>query len=304
MDTAERKRRRRRALAALLALPALLLAYLLSGCANGAFYYPDRVDYGSPARFGLKYEEVTFASGDGTKLHGWFLPAQGPARGTVIHFHGNAQNLSSHLAFVEWLPAQGFNVFAFDYRGYGRSEGKPGRRGTIEDGAAAIAYVQSRRDVDPKRLLVLGQSLGGAVAIATLGGHRYEGVRAVAIDSAFSSYRGAARDVVARVPVLGWLRWPIVFMAISGGYDPEDVVAKIAPAPLLLIHGTADRVVDSRHSERLYERAAAPKDLILLDGAGHTQAFASPGPMRKTLVEFYLQALGGATGDKKNPAKE
>jgi fermentation-respiration switch protein FrsA (DUF1100 family) len=280
-----------RILGALALIMVILLLLLPSGCANGMFYYPDRVDYGSPAQYGRKYENVTFTSGDGTKLHGWFLPAEGAARGTVIHFHGNAQNISSHVAFVEWLPAEGFNVFTFDYRGYGASEGKPKRRGTIEDGVAAIEYVKGRPDVNPQRLLVLGQSLGGAVAISTLGSHKFEGVRAVAIDSAFSSYRGAARDALSHAPIIGWFRWPIVFVAISGGYDPEDVVAKISPTPLLLVHGTADRVVASRHSERLFECAGVPKNLILLDGAQHTQAFTNPSQMRETLVEFYLKAM-------------
>lgn len=284
----------RRGLCAALLLTVLLM--LGAGCADGVFYHPDRMDYASLSRLGVKCEDVTFASGDGARLHGWFLPAEGLAHGTVIHFHGNAQNISSHVEFVAWLPKAGFNVFTFDYRGYGLSEGKVSRRGTVEDGIAAIAYVQTRKDVDPKRLLVLGQSLGGAVAVATLGRQRFEGVRAAAIDSAFSSYRGAARDVVARVPVLGWLRHPIVFVLVSGGYNPEDVVAKIAPTPLLFVHGTADRVVASYHSERLFRRAGEPKRLVLIDGADHTEAFAQPGPLRKALVEFYLRALGEPAG--------
>jgi fermentation-respiration switch protein FrsA (DUF1100 family) len=96
------------------------VALMLNGCANGLFYYPDSRVYSTPAGAGQPFQDVWFTSRDGTKLHGWFIPAtsQGPALGTVVHFHGNAQNMTAHYAFVSWLPAEGFNVFVFDYRGY------------------------------------------------------------------------------------------------------------------------------------------------------------------------------------------
>ena len=137
---------------ALLALPLLLLG----GCVESMFYYPDRVRYETPDALGLRYERVRFQSTDGTALSGWFIPAAGradprEAKGTVIHFHGNAQNMSSHWRFVAWLPKQDFNVFVFDYRGYGDSEGKPEPRGVFEDSGSAIDHVRSRADVDPAR---------------------------------------------------------------------------------------------------------------------------------------------------------
>src|ERR1051325_11044653 len=152
---------------------ALALA-CLTGCVQGAFYHPDRVLYDTPARLGLKYEQVTFASQDGTRLVGWFIPARGyadpkRAKGTVVHFHGNAQNLSAHWQFVDWLPQRGFNLFVFDYRGYGASQGSPEPKGVFEDSLAALDYVRARPDVDPERLLALGQSLGGTNAIAAGG---------------------------------------------------------------------------------------------------------------------------------------
>lgn len=115
---------------ALFCTTVLLAAWFgLSSCAQNAFYYPDRTNYGTPAQQGLRYEDVRFASKDGTPLHGWFVPAQCPAesslhpaacpaRATVIHFHSNAQNLSAHWAAVRHLPAEGYNVFLFDYRGW------------------------------------------------------------------------------------------------------------------------------------------------------------------------------------------
>lgn len=149
---------------------ALLLGcslFGLSSCAQQAFYYPDHADYGTPAQAGLQHEDIFFQSEDGTRLHGWFIPAQNaggliPARATIIHFHGNAQNLSAHKEAVQWLPAHGYNVFLFDYRGYGLSEGRPNQAGLFADSNAALNYVRSRPDVDKNRLLVFGQSLGAA----------------------------------------------------------------------------------------------------------------------------------------------
>src|SRR5688572_11337453 len=122
----------------------LSLVILLAGCAHDLFYYPDSVMYDTPASAGLRYEPVGFRSRDGTRLSGWFIPAAGEAgKGTVVHFHGNAGNISAHWRLVSWLPPRGYNVFVFDYRGYGASEGRPGPRGVFEDANSALDYVRS-----------------------------------------------------------------------------------------------------------------------------------------------------------------
>lgn len=270
------------------------LALLCQGCVGKMFYYPDRVTYETPARFGLKYEEVAFRSKDGTKLNGWFVSAVGAPRGTVIHFHGNAQNMSAHFSFVSWLPAAGFNLFVFDYRGYGRSEGKPDRRGLYEDSIAAITCVQTRSDLDQNRLLIFGQSLGGANAIAAVGGNSFSGIRAVAIESAFSSYRGIVRDKLGQMPLISLLKWPLSYLLIGNSYSPDEVVGRIAPVPLLLIYGTADPVVPYRHGRELYDRARQPKELWTIEQGGHTGAFAKESSgYRQMLVNFFAMALDG-----------
>lgn len=97
----------------------------MQGCANRYFYFPDNVVYQTPDQHRLSYEDVRFKSRDGTELHGWFLPAVGSnVVGTIIHFHGNAQKMTAHFSFVSWLPQEGFNLFVFDCRGYGRVAGR------------------------------------------------------------------------------------------------------------------------------------------------------------------------------------
>lgn len=273
-------------------LGVLLLMICCQGCVNSMFYYPDQTVYDTPDRHGLKYEEVSFTSRDGTRLSGWFVPAVGTSKGTVVHFHGNAQNMTSHFSFVSWLPAAGFNLFVFDYRGYGTSAGKPDRRGLYEDSLAALDYIDGRPGIDHDRLLVLGQSLGGANAIVALGSSPRKGVRAVAIDSTFASYRDIVRDKIGEMPLLSWLRRPLSYLVIGDSLSPAGYIARIAPTPLLLIHGTDDAVIPYHHGKRLFELAGEPKQFWRLEGGEHTSAFMDPASSyRQGLIEFFNKAL-------------
>jgi len=160
----------------------LVVLFVLQGCLNHKFYQPDQIVYETPARYNLAYTDVFFNSRDGTRLHGWFLPAAGNAVGTVIHFHGNYGNLTYYLKQVSWLPSKNFNVFTFDYRGYGRSAGAPSRRGLYEDSISALEYLRSRPEVDRKNIYVFGQSLGGANAVAALAAGGFADIRALALE--------------------------------------------------------------------------------------------------------------------------
>ncbi|GFO68105.1 peptidase [Geomonas limicola] len=267
------------------------------GCLGRFFYYPGRNVYHTPEKVGLPYEEVTFPSSDGTKLSGWFIPAVGVPQGTVIHFHGNAQNMTAHFSYVYWLPRAGFNLFVFDYRGYGKSAGAPDRAGLFEDAQAALRYVAGRNDVDRERLVVLGQSLGGTNAIAALGGTGTPRVQAVAVESAFASYRSIVREKMAQIPVLSLLRWPLSYLLIGDSYSALDAVAAISPVPLLLIYETQDNIVPISEGLKLYEKAREPKELWQVPGGTHAGAFAeADSPYRKALVQFYQKALPGKAG--------
>ena len=273
-------------------LLGLAISLAGTGCAGRLFYYPDHRVYQTPDQNGLRYEEVSFTSRDGTPLTGWFVPAVKKPIGTVIHFHGNAQNMTAHFSYVDWLPAEGFQVFTFDYRGYGRSGGAPTRRGLYEDCLSALDYIKSRPDVDTNRLVVLGQSLGGANALYALGKNPQAGVKAVAIDSTFYSYRSITRDVIDGIPLLRWLRWPLSLMVIGNDHSPGPVINQISPTPLLLIHGTADRVIPYRHAEALFAAAREPKQLWTIENGQHTDALVTHGDLyRRRLLDFYREAL-------------
>jgi fermentation-respiration switch protein FrsA (DUF1100 family) len=265
----------------------LAFAFLLTGCVETFFYHPDHVLYDTPIRAGLKYEQISFSSRDGTRLVGWFIPASGytdprNAKGTVIQFHGNAQNMSAHWQFVEWLPKRGFNLFVFDYRGYGASEGSPEPKGVFEDSSGALDYIRSRKDIDPEKLLVFGQSLGGTNAIAVVGSGNRAGVRAIAIEATFFSYSSIASDKISSAGVL-----------MDDAYSAEQYVAKLTPIPFLLMHGTADSVIPYAHARMLFAKANEPKRLITIEGGDHIEALTPRfGAMyQDMLIDFFDSAL-------------
>lgn len=251
---------------ALLGMSALGLA----GCVEGMFFHPDSRAPSAPADLTPPPQDLWFNAADGTRLHAWWLPTP-QARATVVHAHGNAQNIGHHLPFVSWLPAAGFNVLTFDYRGFGQSQGEPSLQGVVQDTRGAIA--QARRQTPGLRLVLLGQSLGGATAIRAAAQEQHAGaqdIAAVVADSPFSSYRGIAQDAAGRGP-LGWVA-PLALKALpDASQDPLAAIAQLR-SPVLLIHGTQDRVIPIAHSLRLHEAAREPKALWRIEGGEHIDA--------------------------------
>lgn len=231
------------------------------------FYHPNDKDYGSPDELGLDYKQVHFPTSDGLQLHGWFFRAAGQSRGTILHLHGNAGNITGHFQHVAWLPATGWNVLCFDYRGYGQSEGKMNRNGSIMDAHAALDYLLSREDAATKPIATIGQSLGGAIAIV-LTAERRE-VCGVITDGAFDSYRRIASHHIRHNPALFAVGWWVPWLAMGDAYNAIDYVARISPRPILIIHGTRDRIVPVKMAQRLYEAAKDPKELWLVEDADH-----------------------------------
>ncbi|MBX9849403.1 MAG: alpha/beta hydrolase [Rhodocyclaceae bacterium] len=228
------------------------------------FYFPDRIKYDSPERTGLPFDTVAFNSSDGTHLSGWFIPAVGVAphhaKGSVIHMHGNAQNMTAHWTYAEWLPHQGYNLFTFDYRGYGNSHGSPEPQGMLEDAIAALDHMRHRNDIDTNQLFVFGQSLGGMLAIAAAASSP-QGVRAVLAEAPVHSYSAWAED-----------QMPEKELALDDTHCASSYIAKLAPIPLLLIHSLTDRVVPYSHSTQLFSAASEPKHLETLTEGEHNDA--------------------------------
>jgi len=271
-------------------LSAVLVAAALSGC-TGFFFQPMHPWVRTPEEIGLKYEDVRIHTGDGLTLSGWYLPAPDKAIGTILFLHGNAENISTHIGSVYWLPAQGFNVLAIDYRGYGNSEGKPSVPGAEEDIDSAMRYLLARPDIDPNRIIVLGQSLGGALGMYYVAHSEYRPhIRAVVIDSAFSGYRDIAREKLQSSWITWLFAWPLG-LTVTAAYRPLDAAPEIYPIPILFIHGGRDVVVPAHHSQLLFDAAREPKALWIVPGAGHIQSLNHPD-VRKRLIEWLREQLG------------
>ncbi len=267
-QTAARKRRRRRFRWIVRAAVLILVAgYLKFVGLDSKFYYPNNTVYAQPHELGLTHEDVTFTTSDGLTLSGWFLPAQGNAKGLVVHFHGNAANITAHLALVDWLPRAGYHVLMFDYRGYGQSGGHVTRAGTILDGHAAIDYALTRPEAQNLPLFAYGQSLGGAVAIV-VAAERPE-ISALVAESAFGSYRHIAARHIQQLMYFNGPSRLMAAMCISAGHDPLDVVGRLAPRPILVIAAENDSICFPDLSRELFKAAGEPKSFWLVPRAEH-----------------------------------
>jgi fermentation-respiration switch protein FrsA (DUF1100 family) len=264
----------------------------ISGC-TGLFFQPDRREFVNPARFDLSYQDVRIATPDGLSLHGWWLPADAPAAGTVVFLHGNAENITTHIGSVYWLPKAHFNVLMVDYRGYGKSTGKASLDGALMDIDATLAYLIEDSGLDSDRLIVFGQSLGGALAVYAVAHTPYkQRVRGLVIDSAFAGYRAITREKMAEF----WLTWPLQWLpalTIPVEYDPVNSIAGVSPVPVLIVHGENDRIVPPHHATMLFDAAAEPRELWRVPERGHIQVF-NDSRQRERLVVFMRRVLEAA----------
>lgn len=259
------------------------------------FYHP----VGGPTPVPNNYrgaESVWFASADGTQLHGWFIPAR-DSNGAVatdrrmpaiLHVHGNAGNIESHAWFTEYLPPVGFAVFVFDYRGYGESHGRARTRGPlIEDTNAALSALLARPDVDPQRIGVYGQSLGGAIGLNVMA-DRTE-IKCGVFESSFASWRSIAACTIGGDQPNLFCR-TLVGILISDSHSPVDAIARIQ-RPMLLLHGTADSIIPISHSRRLKEAAGEHATLIELPGGDHNTLRDSNPEIEDAVIGFLREHL-------------
>jgi dipeptidyl aminopeptidase/acylaminoacyl peptidase len=270
-----------------LILTIILFIARTTGLAESlTFFHPGHPNYITPAG----YQDISFQTSDGLTLRGWFIPARTlgskTPRPAVIHFHGNEGNVSQHIGFSESLPDGGINVLIFDYRSYGKSD-SGGRFLTrdelLEDSRAALKYLRSRQDIDQSRIGFLGVSLGGVYASALAAEN--PDIKCCALIAAFSSWQGVGWDHARNLaPVL-----------LPKGLDPRVLMANYGKRPLLLIHGTEDRVVHPRHAPIIADAARASGStvqIINVPGAGHNDVLWVQPNTQDQLVDFFKSSFG------------
>ena len=269
-----------------------LAAFLGLTACTGLFFQPMIAHVHDPKTMGFVYEDVDFEAADGERLHGWFFPAEGKRLGSVLFLHGNAENISTHFANVAWLAEAGIDAFVFDYRGYGKSEGSPTLEGLHLDAAAALDALIAMDGVEPGRIAIFGQSLGGAVGLHMVAENSHkEHLAGLVVEGAFSGYRSIAREKLAEF----WLTWPLqgpLGLTIDDSFSPLRAAADLAPLPLLLIHGQKDLVIPPHHGEALFDAASEPKTIWRPPNAGHIQALTSVR-MRDRLRDYLTSIFAG-----------
>ncbi len=222
-------------------------------------YFPTTEIAFTPSDAGLTYEDVFFKTQDDLELNGWFIPAKNTQK-TVIICHGNAGNIGDRLGVVEIFHALGLNIFIFDYRGYGRSQGAPDEEGLYLDAQAAYQYLLQNKDVEKKNIIIYGKSLGAGIAVDLAS--RVE-VAALIADSGITSAYEMGRKLFPAVPV---------GLIITVKLDSLAKIKEIS-IPKLVIHSINDELVPFSMGEKLFEAAPEPKQFYRAQGSHNDAIF-------------------------------
>ena len=255
---------------------------IISGCRleDRFIFHPSRVISRTPGDIGIPFDDVFFTTADGVRLNGWFIP-QADARTTFLWFHGNAGNISDRLLNIKLLHERiPSHIFIFDYRGFGRSDGRASEDGTYLDGEAAIRYVLGRTENEPNNIVLFGRSLGAAVA-AEMATRFYS--RGLILESPFVSIAEMARAIFPSITITPLLQTR---------YDVIEKVRRVK-IPLLVLHGDADEVVPLEQGKRVFDAALpANKTFHAIVGANHNDTFIVGGETYFEVLRKFIDALG------------
>jgi fermentation-respiration switch protein FrsA (DUF1100 family) len=248
----------------------IVFSFLISSCGH-LFYYPDqKTIFFDPSKMGLEYEDIFFQNHENKKMHAWWFPSK-KSKATIIFFHGNAQNLTSHFAYLSWLVQKDYNLFIFDYPGYGQSEGEPNPHDNVQTGIKAIEWVVANKDSRP--LVVYGASLGGNIAMRTayeLKEKNYIG--ALIADSTFPSYQNIGKKKLS----YSWITWlfqPLAYVLVSDRWAIDNRLSKIPSYPKLVVHGQKDTVVEPEFGDEIFKNFSESKTMISIPEGLHTDAY-------------------------------
>jgi fermentation-respiration switch protein FrsA (DUF1100 family) len=251
-----------KSLAVSILLAAIIVVMFRRMLEDRMLYYPEREISETPAAVGLDFSDVELATDDGVRLHAWHVRAMAgrAPRGLVIHFHGNAGNVSHRLPWAVVFAGEGLETLLVDYRGYGRSGGKPSEEGLYRDADAAWRWAQDRGGIP---VIAYGESLGGAVAIDLASRRQVAGLVA---QSTFTNLG----EMAARV-------FPFGGALVTQRFGSIDKIGRLA-VPLLVIHGERDELVPFAMGEQLHRAALPPKSFLAVPRAGHNDVIDLAGP--------------------------
>jgi fermentation-respiration switch protein FrsA (DUF1100 family) len=240
-----------------------------------SLYHPYKEIPGTPRNLGIDYEDVNFKTSDGQTLNGWFIPVKS-TEVTVLYCHGNAGNIYHRLHKVKFFHEMGVNFFIFDYRGYGKSTGSPSEKGLDKDAQAAYDYLASRSDVDKRKIVVYGKSLGGPVAAGLCNSRQ---ACALILEGSFATVAQRAQQIYPFLPMK---------LLISQKYDTVFKVKNLR-IPKLIAHGRQDEVIRFRHGEILFSAAAEPKQFLPFNGGHNDDVYVTSPAYKDDLSKFFKQ---------------
>jgi fermentation-respiration switch protein FrsA (DUF1100 family) len=220
-----------------------------------------------------------FVTDDGLKLHGWLFRASGPNRPLVIWCHGNGGNITDRADVAARLTRRGLSVLLFDWRGYGRSEGKPSENGLYHDAEAAYNFATKSLGVSPGDIVMYGESLGGPYAARVASQRK---VRCVIIENSFPSLAAMGNAIYGPVPI-GWFA-PFAMTTLRWLND--------AHVPVLVMHGRRDNVIPFRLGLQLYDGLRVPKEMLVSAKAGHDEIAEVEGERYDLTVTRFIEGAG------------
>ena len=252
----------------------LVFGYIKYMESRGIFFPLKNIE-ATPSLLHIPFEEVYIKTSDDVQINGWFIPKEG-AKYTVLFCHGNAGNIGNRLEKIGVLRQADVNIFIIDYRGYGRSQGRPTEAGLYLDAEAAYDYLVNERKIKAENIILYGESIGAAVIInlaskAVVAGLITEG--------AFSTGRDMAKQIYPFLPS---------FM-FSDKFDSVSKIKNIKK-PKLFIHGRDDEVVPSNLAKKLFDAASEPKQLKEISGY-HNTCFLDCQDACLTYIKTFIEQL-------------
>ena len=241
---------------------------------NELVFFPDNKIENTPAKVGLEFDDIFFFTSDGVKLNGWFVSAQSDI--TLLWLHGNAGNISHRIENLLMIHKYlNVNIFIFDYRGYGLSEGIPSEQGLYLDSEAACEFLNCKLNIKiDKQLVIFGRSLGSAVGVNLAIKHKF---RNMILESSFTSFHDIARIIYPTIPVSYMMKM------IESRFDSITKI-RFVNTPVMFVHGDKDRMVPIEIGRDLFNAANEPKHFYVIENADHNDTYLIGG-------ELYFNAM-------------